>query len=41
MGEVSLPASARISFATRTHLWAVESDELDVPYVDRYRVQES
>jgi hypothetical protein len=36
--EVSLPAGFDLLEADRDHVWGQERDELDVPYLVRYRV---
>ena len=38
VARINMPASARVRFATNTHIWTIELDELDVPYVARYRI---
>lgn len=36
--SVRLPKTVYVHQASRSHLWGVTHDELDVPYVVRYRV---
>lgn len=40
IARVTTPPGLRIDSASRTTVWAVETSELDVPYVVRYRVEE-
>jgi hypothetical protein len=38
VASIILPGSTKVHFATDTHLWATDPDELDVTYVVRYRI---
>lgn len=40
IGTAFLPRSAEVLAADRSHLWTVERDEVDVPSVVRYRVEQ-
>lgn len=40
IARVATPPGLRIDAASRSTVWAVETDALDVPYVVRYRVEE-
>lgn len=40
IARVTTPPGLRIEAASRSTVWAVETDALDVPYVVRYRVEE-
>jgi hypothetical protein len=39
-GRVVLPDRTRLHVANETHIWALESDELDVESIVRYRLNE-
>jgi NAD(P)H-nitrite reductase large subunit len=39
VARLDVPAALRILAADRTDVWGVETDDLDVPYVVRYRVE--
>lgn len=39
MGSFRLPGGSVIRYGTATHIWAVEKDELDVPWIGRYRLE--
>lgn len=41
VGIVAMPRDLRVLAAERGTVWGMESDELDVPYIVRYRVVES
>jgi hypothetical protein len=38
-GRVLLPADVTVQVADEDHLWTLEHDEFDVPYVVRYRIE--
>lgn len=40
IGTAFLPRSAEVLAADRSHLWTVERDEVDVPSVVRYQVEQ-
>lgn len=39
VAQSRIPPNVRLLEASQTHLWGVVTDELDVPYIVRYRIQ--